>query len=90
MIGGSHDYIFKRPWLVALADRPTWLFEGRVSELHVAIDPSGGGASSDWAIVTIAVAKRPYDTQEHVVVWYTSSSMNCCRSRSTTQPMCRW
>ncbi len=50
----SRRYAFQSEWIKAFRERPRHPFTAPVKVLHMAIDPSGGGSMSDYAIVTCA------------------------------------
>lgn len=67
-IASQSEFCFKKPFLNAFLERPPLAPRRPVQELHIAVDPSGGGKSSDWAIVTIAYIPNAENTRDEVVV----------------------
>lgn len=59
---GSAQYCFEKVFIKKLRERKLYQFKQRVNVLHMAIDPSGGGKGSDYAVCTMAV-----ENQQHVV-----------------------
>lgn len=53
-VAGRGTLMFKSMWLQAFVQRPRWMAPHKIQVLHMAVDPCGGGAASDWAICTLA------------------------------------
>ncbi len=54
IVVGDSDHQYPKKHIKAFRDRFPYTFEQDVPVLHTGIDPSGGGRSSDYALVTIA------------------------------------
>jgi hypothetical protein len=51
---GDTVYCFSQGWIKNLCTRPPWIFQRPVQVIHVGVDPSGGGAESEFAIGSVA------------------------------------
>lgn len=76
----DNKYAFSRTLIKAFSDRDRFVFTTHPSEVHIAIDPSGGGSASDYAVVSLV-----YDCGKRVVSPY--SLVYHMRTVSTTSNM---
>lgn len=51
---GDKVFSFSQAWIKNMCTRPPWIFNRPVQVIHVAIDPSGGGRESEFAIDSAA------------------------------------
>lgn len=65
MVKGCKRNAFERMWIHALRDRAPYKFEHNPNVLWMSVDPSGGGAHSDFALCTLA-----YANGKHVVLLF--------------------
>lgn len=80
-IVGSSQYPFDRRWISQLESSDAYDFKHQVQVLHLGIDPSGGGKSSDFALMTLAF-ESPYYVVSHI-------NAKCTHAVQTTMPMDR-
>lgn len=65
-VQGHGQRVFKEKWIKALIDKIMWQPMYPVQVIHTAIDPAGGGESSDWAICSVVFENG------HVIVSHSS------------------
>lgn len=51
---GGNNYMYDKKWLKEFENRKRYIFKNPVEILYLGIDPSGGGSSSDYTILTMA------------------------------------
>lgn len=68
MVTSSRQYLFKK-FTAQLFERNPYIFEHTANVVHIGIDPSGGGTSSDYAIVSLA-----HEEQQWVITGIDHSS----------------
>ena len=59
-IVGTVQYVFEHHWLNSFYNRPLYTFQHHVQVLHIGIDPSGGGRSSEFVILSMAFENGQY------------------------------
>jgi hypothetical protein len=62
IVKSSRRPLFDKPWIKALRERPAYRFERRPDCVFMAIDPSGGGNQSDFAMSSLV-----FENARHVV-----------------------
>jgi hypothetical protein len=72
VVTSNRIYLFDKSWINALYARPLYEFGLTPSLVWIAIDPSGGGNQSDFAMTSIA-----YDSCRHIV------SLTCVKALHT-------
>lgn len=59
IVFGTTRYLFSEKWIQEFIRVPRWLFTHPVQVIHCAIDPSGGGSGSEFAIASVTL-EGPY------------------------------
>jgi hypothetical protein len=81
----SNTYVFSKALVEAFACRQRVTFDATVNQVHIAIDPSGGGAASDYAIVSLV-----YHLGKHVVSYNRAYQLRTPSTTSNTVLNLMW
>lgn len=60
MLSNANVYVFRGPSIQWLHDAPHYRLQSSPDILYCAVDPSGGGSQSDYAMVTVAIEGGNY------------------------------